>query len=69
VLNYSARGTGDQVTVKVLNIQGQTIWQESFKGYKDGDVRHINTENLSSGVYILRLTGDIGTTTKKFVIE
>jgi subtilisin family serine protease len=69
VLNYSARGTGDHVTVKVLNIQGQTIWQESFKGYKDGDVRHINTENLSSGVYILRLTGDIGTTAKKFVIE
>ncbi|MFA4863212.1 MAG: T9SS type A sorting domain-containing protein, partial [Bacteroidales bacterium] len=69
VLNYSARGTGEQVTVKVLNIQGQTIWQESFKGYKDGDVNQINTDNLSSGVYILQLNGDKGTTTKKFVIE
>jgi hypothetical protein len=69
VLNYSARGTGDQVTVKVMNIQGQAIWQESLKGYKDGEVRQINTENLSSGIYILQLNGDKGATTKKFVIE
>jgi len=69
VLNYSARGTGDQVTVKVLNMQGQTIWQESYEGYNDGDVHQINTENFSSGVYILQLNGDKGTTTKKFVIE
>jgi len=69
ILNYSARGTGDRVTVKVLNIQGKTIWQESLKGYKDGDVRQVNTENFRSGIYILQLNGNVGTVTKKFVIE
>ena len=69
VLNYSARGTGDEITVKVLNMQGQTIMQKSIKGYHEGDVRQVNTENLSSGLYILQISGDKGTTVKKFVIE
>jgi PKD repeat protein len=69
VLNFSARGTGEQVNVKVLNMQGQTIWQESLKGYKEGDVRQVNTENLKSGVYILQINGDKGTAVKKFVIQ
>ncbi len=69
VLNYSARGTGNQITVKVLNLQGQTIMQQSIKGYKEGDVRQINTGNLGSGLYILRISGDKGTTVKKFLVE
>jgi len=69
LLNYSSRGTGQQVTVKILNMQGQTLRQETFKGYKDSEVHQINTGNLSSGIYILQLNGDKGTTTKKFVIE
>lgn len=69
MLNYSAHGTGELVTVKVLNIQGQLLRQETFKGFKDGEVNQVNTEDLRSGVYILQLNGDKGTTTKKFVIE
>ncbi len=69
VLNYSACGTGEQVTVKVMNMQGQTLRQETITGYKDGEVHRIDTENFKSGVYILQLIGDKGTTTKKFVIE
>jgi subtilisin family serine protease len=69
VLNFSANGTGKLVTVKVLNIQGQTLQQETITGYKDGDVHQVNTGNFKSGVYILQLIGDKGTVTKKFVIE
>jgi subtilisin family serine protease len=69
LLNYSAHGTGGFVTVKVMNMQGQTLWQETIFGFKDGEVRHINTENLSSGVYFLQLNGDKGIVIKKFVIE
>jgi hypothetical protein len=69
VLNYSVNGTGDQFTVKVLNIQGQTILEESIKGYHDGYLRQVNTENLSNGIYILQVSGDQGTTIKKFVKE
>lgn len=69
VLNYSARGTGEQITVKVMNMQGKTIMQESVNGYHDGDVRQVNTGNLGSGMYILQISGNKGTTVKKFVIE
>jgi PKD repeat protein len=69
ILNYSAHGTGEIVTVKVMNIQGQVLLQETIKGFKDGEIHQVNTEDLSSGVYILQLNGDKGTTTKKFVIE
>jgi PKD repeat protein len=69
VLNFSASGTGQLLKLKVMNIQGQTIHQESVTGYRDGDVRRINTGNLKSGIYILQLNGDKGTVTKKFVIK
>jgi PKD repeat protein len=69
VLNYSARGTGDQITVKVLNLHGQTIFQESIKDYKEGNVRQVSARNLSSGLYILQISGNKGTTVKKFVVE
>jgi subtilisin family serine protease len=69
VLNFSANGTGQAITVKVMNIQGQTLHQETIGGYIDGDVRQVNTRDLESGVYILQLNGDKGTVTKKFVIR
>jgi len=69
VLNFSASGTGQLLTVKVMDIQGQTLRQETITGYSDGDVHQLYTGNLKSGVYILQLIGDKGTTTKKFVIE
>lgn len=69
VLNFSARGTGEQISVKVLNMQGQIIFNETINGYNEGDVHQINTENLNAGVYILQISGDKGTTVKKFVVE
>jgi PKD repeat protein len=69
VLNYSAHGTGDQITLKVLNMQGQIILQESIKGYDEGDVRQLNTSDLSSGMYLLQISGNEGTTSKKFIIQ
>jgi subtilisin family serine protease len=69
VLNYSANGTGKTVTVKVMNMQGQTLRQETFTGFKDGEVHQVSTRDLRSGVYILQLNGNKGTVTKKFVIE
>lgn len=69
VLNFSAHGTGDQLNVKVMNMQGQTITETSVKGYKNGEVRQLNTSNLSSGIYILQVSGDKGNAVKKFVIE
>lgn len=69
VLNYSAAGTGEKVSVKVLNVQGQVIFTESISNYKDGNVRNVNTENMKPGIYILQLSGDKGSVVKKFVKE
>lgn len=69
LLNYSANGTGSNITVKVLNLQGQTISEEAISGYRDGDVRQVSTAHLGSGIYILNITGDKGTTVKKFIVE
>jgi PKD repeat protein len=69
VLNFSARGTGENITVKVTNVQGQTIIQENISNYREGDVRQVNTENLKPGIYVLQLSGDKGSTVKKFVKE
>lgn len=69
VLNYSANGTGTNISVKVMNLQGQTISEESISGYRDGDVRQVSTAQLGSGIYILQIAGDKGTTVKKFIVE
>jgi PKD repeat protein len=69
VLNFSARGTGENITVKVTNVQGQTIMQENVSNYREGDVRQVNTENLKPGIYILRISGEQGSVVKKFVKE
>jgi len=69
VLNFSAHGTGEQINVKVMNIQGQTIFEETIKGYHDGDVHQVKTADLSNGIYILKISGEKGTTVKKFVID
>jgi hypothetical protein len=69
VLNYSVTGAGQDITVKVLSMQGQVILQESFSGYRDGNARQINTGKLGSGIYILQISGDKGNVTKKFVVE
>jgi len=69
VLNFSAHGTGEQINVRVMNIQGQTIFEEAINGYHDGDIRQIKTAGLSNGIYILKISGEKGTTVKKFVID
>jgi PKD repeat protein len=69
ILNYSANGTGENITVKVMNLHGQVISEESISGYQDGNVRQVNTSKLSSGIYILQVSGENGSTVKKFIKE
>jgi PKD repeat protein len=69
VLNFSANGTGSNITVKVMNLQGQTISEKNISGYRDGDVYQVKTAVLSNGIYILQISGDQGMVVKKFVKE
>jgi PKD repeat protein len=69
VLNYSANGTGENVTVKIMNLQGQIITEQAVSGYHEGETRNVSTENLSNGIYFLQICGDNGTVVKKFVKE
>lgn len=69
VLNFSALGTGSNVSVKVLNTQGQVVFSELLENYRDGDVGLVNLEALSAGVYILQIVGDHGIATKKIIVN
>jgi hypothetical protein len=69
VLNFSANGTGSEITVKILNMQGQTLLKEFINGYQSGDIRQISTSELTSGMYILQITGSEGSVVKKFLVR
>jgi PKD repeat protein len=69
VLNFSANGTGANLTVKVLNTMGQVVFTSYLNDYEAGDVMRINLGHLTAGVYIFQLVGDEGIATKKIVIQ
>jgi PKD repeat protein len=68
-LNFSAHGLGRDVEMKILSVQGQEVAATALDGYRDGDARSIDLSNLQSGIYVLRLAGDQGVATKKFIVR
>lgn len=68
-LNFSAHGIGKTVTVNVMNVQGLSLINESMQDYADGRVSHIDLSGLTAGIYILRLTGESGVVTRKFIVQ
>ncbi len=68
-LNFSAHGLGRNVEMKVMSIQGQTILASNLVGYLDGDTHRVDLTGLGAGIYILRLAGDQGIATKKFIVR
>jgi PKD repeat protein len=68
-VNLSASGVGENVVVSIMNTQGQVILSRSITGYRDGDIRRINLEDLNAGIYILKVAGEQGVATKKILVE
>ncbi len=69
LLNYSAHGVGNLVTLKILNVQGQQLLEKNLENYRNGEVRQLDLSGFGSGIYILQLSGNQGVATKKFVVQ
>ncbi|MBN2481616.1 MAG: T9SS type A sorting domain-containing protein [Bacteroidales bacterium] len=58
--------TAGPVQVKLYNLSGQLIYQQEFPPYQT--LIHLQTGNLPSGIYILKVTGAYGTSSLKLVV-
>ncbi|MBN1159355.1 MAG: T9SS type A sorting domain-containing protein [Bacteroidales bacterium] len=58
--------TSGPVTLRLYNLSGQPVYRQDFPPYQTKI--HLQTGNLTSGVYILKVTGDHGTSTAKLII-
>jgi hypothetical protein len=59
----------DKVSVRVMNIVGELVYQTEQMDVNGFFVKTINLNNLSDGVYYLRLEGDTFNKTEKIVIS
>jgi PKD repeat protein len=66
IFNFSAHGTGGELTVKVINTQGRIVYLENIK-YQEGHSEQLKLNHLPAGVYVLQLAGEKGVATKKFI--
>lgn len=66
--NLSVEGltTGNVSTIEVFNMNGQKVMTEFNNGYNKID---LNIAGLNEGMYFIHLTGENGTTVKKFIKE
>jgi len=69
LMNYSAHGVGNNIEVKVMNVQGQTILRKQESNYRNGDIRQTNLTGIAPGIYILQISGELGVVTKKIIVK
>jgi PKD repeat protein len=69
ILNFSARGAGEKISVEVLNMQGQALLHKTINAYREGDISQVSLYNFESGIYILKICGDKGFAVKKIIVD
>jgi len=57
------------LNISVINALGQQVAQVANGAYEGTNTIDVNTSNLVSGVYFLNITSQVGTSTKRFVVE
>lgn len=68
VLNASLNlETAGKVNFRVVNAQGQTVWQETVAMNAGASVQTVDVANLAAGVYMLQITTDGQAAVKPFV--
>ena len=61
--------TSQRLHVEIFTSEGRTVHTENFDLPAGADTKTIDVSGLSRGIYILRLTDDTETVTKKIVIQ
>jgi len=57
-------GSGAISSVKIIDLNGREVLVKTFNGVNDAQ---INVSDLTSGMYLINITSENGTTTKKFL--
>jgi hypothetical protein len=70
ILHYKLNSTNNNDTlISLVDLQGRTVYNDSFSSNNKLISGTINTESLSQGVYFLRIKQGNTTITKKVIIE
>lgn len=64
LLNVRTEGSGAISSVKIIDLNGREVLVKTFNGVNDAQ---INVSDLTSGMYLINITSENGTTTKKFL--
>ena len=67
-VSFEIKNTGD-VQIEVLNLIGQNVNQMNFKGLSGKIKQHVDCKNLSKGVYLLNITYEGKSYTRRFIKE
>ncbi|NLN87181.1 MAG: T9SS type A sorting domain-containing protein, partial [Syntrophomonadaceae bacterium] len=67
-LKGSALNKGDQITLEIFNIKGQSILNETYQAQTGPRTLQISTSSFSNGVHICRVTSGQNKTISKFTV-
>ena len=64
--NFDNKNSGDAVILKLYNLYGKLVLQQDLRNITEGE---IDVTNLSSGIYMLKITGSKMFVTRKVTIQ
>jgi len=66
-LRLEFKQAAEQVLVQIMDVAGRLTYQNTYDNIRKQTLP-ISTENLATGTYLLRVTTEIGSRTKKFMV-
>jgi len=66
-LQLGFKQAAEQVLVQIMDVAGRLTYQNTYDNIQKQTLP-ISTENLATGTYLLRVTTEIGSRTKKFIV-
>jgi hypothetical protein len=58
-----------EVDMQIVNLQGQVVYSDIFRGISETQTKHVNTSGYPAGVYIIKVRSNNTLRTGKFVIR
>ena len=64
-----ASSKNEQVRLTISNLLGQVVYTESTQLYNGINYMKVNVSNLKSGVYVVNVKSNSGSTTQKLIVR
>lgn len=68
-VSFDLTTESSSATLRLLNLQGQTLWQEPIAKANGLQTNTYNFDQLASGMYFISLETTTGTTTKRLIVR